>query len=206
MIADMPVVELPEGTQLCPDSSGSYRYRIERVLGSGGFGITYRATDRRLAGNVVIKELAFEGAAYRDTETGTLETLQGKESLQDKLVDRFLREARLLNSIRNPHVVRVTDVWEERGTAYYAMDEVHASRQLPSEPLRHADGRLNWDQIETWSLQLLDALHAVHAEGLIHGDIKPQNALVDRANDLVLIDFGTARSEEEMTRTATSMA
>ena len=202
----MPVPSLQIGTELCPDSEGRGRYKIKEILGTGGFGITYRAYDSRLDGDVVIKELAFEGAMFRNTQSGSLQTLRGQETIREKLVRKFLQEARLLNRLRDPHIVRVTDVWEERGTAYYAMDEVEASRPVPPRPVHNAQGNLAWPRIEDIARQLLEALNSVHAAGLIHGDIKPDNALITDSGQLVLIDFGTARTEADRARTATSMA
>lgn len=199
----MPVAPLPAETPLCPDRDG-HRYVIEGVLGSGGFGITYRARDQRLHGYVVVKELAFEGTAYRDTSTGEVLPHEGKKPLHRKMVTRFLREARLLNRIRNPYVVRVFDVWEERGTAYYAMDEVVDAGSL--DPVTDGFRLDDWEAVASRATQLLEALGAVHEAGMVHGDIKPDNVLVTAAGEVALIDFGTVRSDADLGRTVTSMS
>lgn len=199
----MPVAPLPPATRLCADRDG-HRYIVEAVIGAGGFGITYRARDLRLEGRLVVKELAFEGTAFRDTSSGEIRAHEGKDALHDKMVARFLREARMLNRIRNPYVVRVSDVWEERGTAYYAMDEL-----VGATTLRSGDEALSadrWLVVAKQCEQLLEALFAVHEAGMVHGDVKPDNVLVDGGGDITLIDFGTVRSDTELDQTVTSMS
>ena len=199
----MPVAPLAANTPLCPDRDG-HRYVVQGVLGAGGFGITYRARDSRLQGYVVVKELAFEGTAFRDTATGQVVPHEGKTALHRKMVTRFLREARLLNRIRNPFVVRVIDVWEERGTAYYAMDELVGAGSVST-----VSGRFNpddWPTAATQAAQLLEALRAVHDAGMVHGDVKPDNVLVARTGEVALIDFGTVRADSDLERTVTSMS
>ncbi len=202
----MPVAALEIGSCLCPTSEGGHRYTVEAVLGAGGFGITYRARDARLDGLVVVKELAFDGTAYRDTGSGEVVPHDGLGATHRKMVDRFLREARMLNRIRHANVVRVFDVWQERGTAYYAMDEVAAAAFCGGDAWTDGGSRADWPRIERVALQLLDALDAVHQAGLVHGDVKPQNALLTPDRDVVLIDFGTVRTDADLSRTATSMA
>ncbi|MCB9506215.1 MAG: serine/threonine protein kinase [Myxococcales bacterium] len=199
----MAVAELPSGTQLGPTADGRYRYEVRRTLGAGGFGITYLARDQRLDGDVVVKELACAGVSYRDTQSGSMLPAHGQDVTHQKLVSRFVREARLLNRLRSPHIVRVTDVWEERGTAYYAMDKIDFVRHL-GEPFADGVTTSSWRDVEVHALQLLDALAAVHAAGLVHGDVKPANVLVDRRDGVVLIDFGTARAGDEFQQTVTS--
>lgn len=199
----MAVAELNPGDELGPDADGSFRYRVVRVLGAGGFGITYLVHDRRLQGEAVVKELACSDVAYRDSVTGRVRPARGQKETHHKLVERFVREAQLLNRLRNPHIVRVTDVWEERGTAYYAMDKVDAEHHLGAPD---ADGvtTSSWTHVRAHAEQLLDALDAVHAAGLVHGDVKPANVLLDRRIGVVLIDFGTARDDTEFYGTITS--
>ena len=199
----MGVAELQPGERLGPTVDGLYRYEVRNVLGAGGFGITYLGRDARLDGDVVIKELACASVSYRDTQSGVMRPSVGQGELHDKLVARFVREAQLLNRLRSPHIVRVTDVWEERGTAYYAMDRVDAVRHL-GEPGADGVTTSSWRQVETHARQLLAALQAVHDAGLVPGDVKPANVLVDRKNGVVLIDFGTARADSEFDQTVTS--
>lgn len=199
----MAVVELSPGDTLGPSADGSCRYEILQVLGAGGFGITYLARDRRLQGEVVLKELACSDIAFRDSATGEVRPARGQTEHHRKMVDRFVREARLLNRLRNPHIVRVTDVWQERGTAYYSMDLVDAPSHLGAA---NADGvtTQSWSNVTTHVTQLLSALEAVHDAGMVHGDVKPANVLLDSRRGVVLIDFGTARDGSEFFATVTS--
>lgn len=199
----MAVAELQPGARLGPMAEGGHRYEVVQTLGAGGFGITYLATDQRLDGAVVVKELACHNTSFRDTATGQVRPIHGHQETHDKLVKRFVREARLLNRLRSPHIVRVTDVWEERGSAYYAMDKVDFERHL-GEALADGVTTRSWTDAKVHALQLLDALEAVHDAGLVHGDVKPANVLVDRRRGVVLIDFGTARADEEFQTTITS--
>ena len=206
----MPVAPLPVNT-LLKQEQGEYRYRVDAFLGGGGFGITYRATDLKLQGPVVIKELAFDQVSFRDVQHSTLNALPGKEPTHGKLVSRFAEEAQKLNRFRNPHIVRVLDVWRERGTAYYAMDLVRASRHIgepPSgwEPAHGPPPTFPWHSAQRWGEQLLTALRDLHDVSMVHGDIKPDNVLIDERDNIVLIDFGTARTEQDLARTVTSQA
>ncbi len=200
----MPLPELPPGTELAPDGSGGFRYEVLHLLGGGGFSLTYRAMDRRLESEVVIKEFAYDGTCYRDTASNEVRPSRGRRESHERMVEKFEREARLINRLRTPYVVRVIDVWRERGTAFYAMDPVDGSGHFPEAPLREG-GQLNWPQIERWATQLFDALEAIHNQGVIHGDVKPENVMITRSGDLVLIDFGAARTSVDLDRTATSM-
>jgi formylglycine-generating enzyme required for sulfatase activity/serine/threonine protein kinase len=201
----MAIAPLLPGTSLLPDTTveGGYRFRIEAVLGSGGFGITYHAVDLQLDARVVVKELAISEICSRETIAAGIEPLPRCETEFRYWKDRFFDEARRANQIRHPHVVRVIAVWRERGTVYYAMEEVRGARSLPCST--HAGWRQpEWTLARARSLALLEALAAVHATGLLHGDIKPSNVLLDHDDQLVLIDFGTARRIGELNNTATS--
>ena len=205
----MPVAPLPNNT-LLKQEGGNYRYRIDAFLGGGGFGITYRAFDLALNGPVVIKELAFDQVSYRDVQHSTVKVLNGKDAVHSKLVKRFAEEAQKMNRFRSPYIVRVLDVWRERGTAYYAMDLIDSNRHI-GEPEGgwHQDDApppVDWGTARKWGEQLLDALREVHDIGMVHGDIKPDNVLIDKRGSVVLIDFGTARTEQDMARTVTAQA
>lgn len=195
----MPIAPLARGSTL-----GGGRYRIDRVLGSGGFGITYLVFHTGLESRYVIKELAFEGTSFRDTNSGQIIPHAGQECNHIRLVDRFCREARYLSKLRHRNVVRVTDVWEELGTAYFVMEFAEGTT------LEQAvyEGRLSGDRSEIVSIadQILEALEAVHEEGLTHGDIKPDNILLSDDSHVLLIDFGTARADFDLARTVTLVA
>lgn len=180
-----------------------YRFRVEKPIGQGGFGVTYLATDLEFQGPCVIKEFALNDLCARADATGTVTVAPGREPDFARWLERFEREARQIHSIRHAGVVRVRAVWRERGTAYYAMDLVEGARELPSPD--EADwAPMPWAAAELIARGMLSALEAVHRRGLIHGDIKPSNVLLDSDDRPVLIDFGTARTSDDLQRTVTS--
>ena len=194
----MGVIPLSVGTGLLPDGTqnGGARFMIEQALSAGGFGITYKCRDLQFEDLCVVKELALGEIVGRDTTSGTLVPISGRERDVAYWVDKVVREARLLNRIRHEGVVTVRAAWAERGTAFYAMDFVEGE-ELIARP------RAGWDWA-VWSsviTKLYDALDAIHATGLVHSDIKPSNILVRPTGQPVLIDFGTARTSEDLRKT-----
>ena len=194
----MAVIPLKSSVKLLPDgtqSSGA-RFEIERVLSAGGFGITYLARDFQFDDTCVVKELAMGEIVGRDTMTGALEPLPGRDQDVAYWVDKVVREARLLNRVRHEAVVGVRAAWQERGTAYFAMDHIDGV-EFPSAQ----EAGWSWSHCEPLFFRMLEGLQAIHAAGLVHSDIKPSNILVKRNGQPVFIDFGTARTGEEMGKT-----
>ena len=197
----MALSPLPAGTHLAQDAAGNYRYRIIQELGSGGFGITYDAEHVGLGRRVVIKELACDAVSRRDVDSRRVLALTNREGIQQRVHKRFVEEARLLSRLAGekcPHIVSVIDVFEENGTAYYVMDRIETSGHVSSEPLPGPQGVKRALRL---GRELLVALEVAHRYTALHGDIKPGNLLLDSEDRLVLIDFGTARSDKDLTRT-----
>lgn len=194
----MAVIPLNAGAKLLPDGTQATgaRFSVERVLSAGGFGITYLARDEQFDDTCVVKELAMGELVGRDTTGGTLQPLPGRQADVAYWVDKVVREARLLNRVRHEAVVTVRAAWQERGTAYYAMDHIDGM-EFPS---RQTEG-WTWNHCEPLFRRMLEGLQAIHAAGLVHSDIKPSNILVKRNGQPVFIDFGTARTGEEMGKT-----
>ena len=194
----MAVIPLAAGTGLLPDvtvPTGS-RFEVARTLSAGGFGIAYLAHDRQFDDLCVVKELALTEIVARDTTAGTLVPLPGRTADVAYWVEKVVREARLLNRIRHEAIVTVRAVWQERGTAYYAMDHIDGV-EFPAKPGAGWD----WKTCEPVFRKMLEGLEAIHASGLVHSDIKPSNILISRSGQPVFIDFGTARTGEEMGKT-----
>ena len=119
---------------------GNNRYRIERVLGQGGFGITYMGYQDSLKRKVAIKEFFVSNICFRKDTTYEVVSKSSMEELIKKLKNQFVKEARLIAALSNKHVVKIYDVFEENGTAYYVM-EYHEGNSL--EDLVKADGALD---------------------------------------------------------------
>ena len=176
---------LPAGTLLD-------EYEIVRLLGAGGFGITYLAFDHTLDGPVAIKEYFPAGLAARVNDRRVIATSTGSRDVFAWGLDRFIDEARTIHRFRHPNVVRAHRYIEAHGTAYIVMEYVEGE-SLAS--ILEARGRLPAAAWRCWLDRLLDGLAHVHGHGYLHRDIKPANIVV-RAEDgePVLIDFGAARA------------
>src|SRR3954469_3672286 len=152
--------------------------RIEAVLGSGGMGEIYRATDLRLGRPVALKLIAGDGAS------------------DPELRERFEREARLTAAIDHPNVIPVYGAGEQDGHLYLVM------RYVPGTDL-HAllrrKGRLAPQDAARIVAQVADALDAAHAAGLVHRDVKPANVLI-AGEHVYLSDFGITRTQDAETR------
>lgn len=176
-----------------------HQYRIEAVLGAGGFGITYKAVHEALQTMAAVKEYFPVDWSYRDRdEVNVLANTQGalpaSEAGQDACytwgLERFLNEARILARVNHPNVVRVRDFFEANGTAYIVMD------YEDGEPLSRRlqrDKTLPQEQVLPLLEDLIAALEAVHAQGYLHRDIKPANLYRRADGRTILIDFGAAR-------------
>jgi serine/threonine protein kinase len=167
------------------------RYRVDGVLGQGGFGITYRATDTALNRTVAIKEYLPSDVAIRIDGSTVIPRSRTDAADYDWGLKRFLDEAKTLAQHEAvPNVVRVYDFVEGNGTAYMVMALVEGDNL--STILRQR-GTLNETELRAIVLPLLDGLEQLHETGLIHRDIKPANIILRGGRSPTLIDFGAAR-------------
>ena len=167
------------------------RYKIEKVLDQGGFGIAYLAEDTSLCQKVVLKKYCF-----RESESGK------KTTSHEKGKKDFLRETRILSSLSDVSaVVRVLDYFEEDGDAYIVMEYV-IGITLRKYVENHIEP-MNFEQAWEFLLPVINALEKVHEKNLIHRDVNPDNIIVWEDGTLKLIDFGSAREyEDDRTMTA----
>jgi serine/threonine protein kinase len=167
-----------------------HEYRIDKVLGGGGFGITYLAQDVNLQLPVAIKEYFPSDVAVRGVDTSVKVRNEDCAERFNWGLDRFVDEARALASFRHPNIVRVLRYFKDNGTAYIVMD------YESGDPLKHWVVRQNGlDQEGLLQLMypLLDGLEAVHKLNFLHRDIKPDNIYIRADGSPVLLDFGAAR-------------
>jgi len=173
-----------------PAQSRLHWYVIDKVLGQGGFGITYLARDTNLDQRVAIKEyLPVEFATRMPDATVRSRT----DDLRDRYrwgLDRFIQEARTLARFDHPSVVRVQSVFEYNNTAYMVM---RFEEGINLAALLDRRGTLPEDELLRILLPILDGLEGVHKAGFIHRDIKPDNIHIGDDGRPVLLDFGSAR-------------
>lgn len=164
-----------------------------RILGQGGFGITYLARDNKLDTKVAIKEFLPDSMAVRATgdHQVTVYTGQRQENFRYGM-DRFLDEARVLAKFQgNPSIVGVRSYFEENGTAYFVMDYIQGD-SFKSYIQKHG-GKVAWQDAVRILTPVMDALGAVHKEGIIHRDVTPDNIILTPDGGVKLLDFGSAR-------------
>jgi serine/threonine protein kinase len=181
---------MPEAANALPKGYALHEYRIDSVLGAGGFGLTYLATDGNLNLKVALKEyLPPDFASRGEDSTVHPKSDETTESFQWGL-QRFMDEARTLASFRHPNIVRVMRFFEANQTGYMVMEFVEGKALsdwiLPRRPL---------PQVTLLALAgpLLDGLDVIHKSGYLHRDIKPANIFIRADGSPVLLDFGSAR-------------
>ena len=178
-------------------------YEIQGVLGKGGFGITYLAYDRTLGRQMAIKELLPDTIATRIDGSTVVAMGPSHEESWQWARERFVEEARILAGFRHPNIVAVNRLIEANGTVYLVMDRLEGESY--ETRLRRIGREPDQESLIRVMGPLLDGLQEVHAAGLLHRDIKPQNILFDSRGNPVLIDFGSARQAVGATMTMTSI-
>ena len=181
------------------------KYRIERILGQGGFGITYLATDLGLDKLRAIKEFFPKDYCDRDETTSriTLGTANTSEFV-DKLKKKFIKEARnIANLDQHQGIITIHAVFEDNNTAYYVMDYIEGEN-LSSRVKK--DGPLPVEKAIKYITEVGHALEYVHQHHINHLDVKPANIMVRRKDDMpILIDFGLSKQyDSEGLQTSTT--
>ena len=164
------------------------KYRIERVLGQGGFGITYLAVQTSLERNVAIKEFFMKDFCSRDNTKLTT----GSTKIVEQCRKKFIKEARNLARLSHPNIIGVIDIFEENDTVYYVMPYLMGGSL---EDFVKTHGTLSESEAMRYVRQIATALKYMHEEQHIcHYDVKPANILLDNKRNAVLIDFGISKN------------
>ena len=218
--------ELPAGAKVCPDcgcgadlkNEEKYphalpcgtvlngRYIVGRVLGQGGFGITYAGQDYNSKILVAIKEYFPDSLASRDSVSRFIVPVNTDKSGDFEYgKGQFLKEAQTLAAFTGcPDIVSVYRFFEENGTAYFVMEYVKG--ESLRKHVEKAGGRILWEEAWNLLMPVLDALAEVHSRHIIHRDIKPDNVIVTESGRAKLIDFGAARyNSGEKSRSLTAV-
>lgn len=167
-------------------------YQINKVVGSGGFGLTYEGLDLRTMTLVCIKELFISKLSVRNGDGSVVVTPGGED--KEFYLERFQREAKTLATIQHDHVVSVKDMFEDNGTAYFVMEFVEGENL--SQMVKRMGRPLDEGQFKHVFSQVLSAVKAVHAKNLVHRDIKPSNIMLEPGFRVKLIDFGAVKDSK----------
>jgi serine/threonine protein kinase len=197
--AQCPVCGFIEGTKpdsplfLEPRTVLEHKYLIGRVLGQGGFGITYLAWDLNLNIKLAIKEYFPQELASRPAGHNKVSAYAGSMGSQYEYgLDKFLQEARTLAQFEgHPNIVSVRDFFRANDTAYFVMSYVEGITL--QQYMTEKGGSLPVDQAFGIIMPVLDALQVVHAAEVLHRDISPDNIYINQRGQVILIDFGAAR-------------
>ena len=152
------------------------RYRVVGALGEGGMGAVYRAWDTRLDVPLAIKEMMAQPGLSAE--------------MFRRLRQQFIQEAKVLARLDHPHLVDVTDYFEEGGQTYLVMKFVEGE-SLADRIAR--EGAQDEAHVRRWAVHLLDALAYCHAQGILHRDVKPQNVVITPKGKAMLVDFGLVK-------------
>ncbi len=177
------------------------KYKIVKVIGQGGFGITYLAEHTLLGKKIAIKEFFYKTYCNRDGSTNSVFLgTQTNADLVDKFLKKFIKEAQTISQFHHPNIVEIYDIFSENNTAYYVMEYIEG--QSLNDMIKKLQ-RLPEETVVSFITQVADALKCIHAQHLNHLDIKPSNIML-REHDkrVILIDFGTSKQYDAQTNMA----
>ena len=190
---------------LLPGTVLHMKYRINGVIGQGGFGITYDGTDIKLDMHVAIKEYFPNPMASRQvTVSADVTCSSHTQSLYEQGLNNFLKEARnMAKYAGEDNFVAVHDYFAENNTAYIIMEFVEGEN-LKQYLQKH--GRLTMEQSMPIIMPVMNALEKIHSRGMIHRDVSPSNIMILPDGRVRLLDFGAARDVSLETQNMTTMS
>lgn len=179
------------------------KYKIVKVLGQGGFGITYLGEQVSLSRKVAIKEFFMKSLCERNNETSIVSVpSSGSKEMVSRFREKFIKEARNIFKLEHPNIIKIHDIFDENGTSYYVMEYCeHGS--LADLLLQHPKG-LPEDQALAYINQIASALRSIHNINMNHLDVKPANIMINENNQAILIDFGLSKQYDALTGNQTS--
>ncbi len=167
------------------------KYRIEKVLGMGGLGITYKATLLKLDLTVVIKELFLPGFCNRESDNAlSLQSMTKKEFSGFKT--QFLEEGKILAKTQHDHIAQVKDTFSENNTVYLVMEYVEG---ISLQKMVEEKGRLSEVNALQYIRQVAAGLQVVHEKGFLHKDVRPANIVITSQRGAVLVGLGVAKDK-----------
>jgi serine/threonine protein kinase len=169
------------------------RFVIGRVLGKGGFGVTYLAYDLKGGRKVAIKEYMPDALSWRTPGSTAVSTYSGEKEESFKLgSEKFYDEAKTISRFNgHPNIINVFEFFYENNTAYFVMEYIEGV-DVKTHVARRG-GRLSEEEAVRLTLPVMDALIVVHSVGILHRDISPDNIYITKNNEVKLLDFGAAR-------------
>ncbi|MGK7877803.1 MAG: protein kinase [Xenococcaceae cyanobacterium] len=195
LVVQQASYHLPPGTIL---KNQNCQYQIEKTLGAGGFGITYKGTDLTHSRTVAIKENWPENGSRQGTTVVWPSSVTPQD--RNEQIKRILNEAQYLQQSHQKfnqkfhrfysNIVQVFNYFTANNTAYIIMEFIEGKSLYD---LLQSEGRLPEERVKKYFLQICDALKVIHSQNLLHRDIKPENILIDQNDKAILIDFGNAR-------------
>ena len=184
------------------------KYRIEKKIGQGGFGITYLARCyEKIQGAmgsvssyymIVIKEFFWSRYCSRDSDgySVSISSAEGK-MLMDQFKQKLKKEGEIISKLSHPNIVGILHIFEENNTAYLVMQYVEG--ESLGEIIKKK-GKIDETEALQYTEQICSALEAIHSKRILHLDIKPSNVLIDEDNHVKLIDFGISKQYDETER------
>lgn len=178
-------------------------YRIISTIGQGGFGITYLAEQTSLGARVCIKEFFAKELCHRVSGDSIAAISYSTQESMEVFKRKFLNEARKLSQMRHANIVNVRDLFEENGTAYYVMEYIEG--ESLSQRIKR-EGRLDEQSARRYISEVAAALDYLHNRNMLHLDIKPENIMLRKEDDsVVVIDFGLAKHYDPKTGKQTTV-